>query len=88
MDMRSTSRKKKRKKKSSLRARVMGVVVVLGGAGILVFGVGLSAIWLLQQVWNGFVPAAFGGSALTFGETACGFVLAIVVVLVLSPVKR
>jgi len=87
MDMRSTSQKKKRKKKPSLRARVVGALAVMVGLLGLAFGVGLSAIWLLQQVWNGFVPVAFGGHVLTFGETASGIVLAIVAVLALR-VKR
>ncbi|KKM70485.1 hypothetical protein LCGC14_1440350 [marine sediment metagenome] len=84
--MRSTSQKKKRKKKPSLRARVVGVVAAMVGLGALSFGLGV--IWLFQQMWNSFVPAAFGGGALTLTETACGIVLAIVVVLALPRVKR
>ena len=85
--MRSTSQRRRQKLAPPSGITVIGALTMLTGLGGLVVGVGAAAVWGIQQAWNGFVPAAFGGHALTFFEAASGVVLAIVGVMFLSVLR-
>ncbi|KKL46019.1 hypothetical protein LCGC14_2349820 [marine sediment metagenome] len=85
--MRSTSQRRRQKPTAPSGITVTVGLIVLTVLGGLAVGVGAVAVWGIQQAWNGFVPAAFGGPALTFFEAASGVVLAIVGVMFLSVLR-
>ena len=85
--MRSTSQRRRQKLAPPSGITVIGALIALGGLFVLAVGAGAVVVRGIQQAWNGFVPAAFGGPALTFYEAASGVVLAIVGVLFLSVLR-